>query len=196
MGDNLQIPATTWMPESSKRVKAKGQPSRMTCWLTAYEMLFNSGGENITQYDIENRLRNGGFNLDAAKGGGLLDDDFAKASRILGTGGMYPGCLYTIGGVRAKLQAYGSLMVPLFVNADYRKPNERYHHVIIVLGVDEERNQLVIANPWKQNTMDEPVIQWVNWKWFVEGLPVTESVLAGCQYYKRLPGSARTYDER
>ena len=62
---------------SAGNVTPKGQPGRMTCWLTAYEMLFNSGGMHAaTQYDIERRLNNGGFNVAAAKGG-------ASATKIL-----------------------------------------------------------------------------------------------------------------
>ena len=105
----------------------------MTCWLTAYEMLFNSGGENVTQFDIENRLTKGGFCVGAAKGMGLSDDDFVKASEILGTGTMYPGCLWSFGGLRSKLQLYGSLWVALFVCPDFTKPKERFHHIIASL---------------------------------------------------------------
>ena len=174
-----------WMPDSSKRVVPKGQPSQMTCWLTAYEMLFNSGGENIMQFDVEKRLRDGGFDIDSAKATGLTDDDFGKASAILGTGGMLPGCLYTIGGVRSKLQQFGTLWVALFVCPDSSKPKERFHHIIMVLGVDEERNEIAVVNPWKQNPYDLPSVAWLPWGWFRDGLPGTESVTAGCQYYKR-----------
>lgn len=172
-----------WMPEGAKKITPLGQPSRMTCWLTSYQMLFASKGENVSQAEIEKRLNDGGFDVALAKGKGLSDEDFVKASQILGTGGMLPGCLWSLPGVRTKMQLHGVLWVGLFINPDIAKPNERFYHVMIFCGVDEEREQVAIVNPWKQNPMDFPTVVWADWKWLRGGLPGTESVTAGCQYF-------------
>jgi hypothetical protein len=172
-----------WMPEGAKRLTPLGQPSQMTCWLTSYAMLFSSKGENVSQEEIEKRLNDGGFDVATAKGSGLSDDDFVKASSILKTGGMLPGCLWTLQGVRTKLQLHGVLWLALFINPDISKPNVKYHHIMIICGVDEEREQVAIINPWKCNPMDFPIVVWADWKWIRSGLWGTESVTAGCQFF-------------
>ena len=183
----------TW---SANNVTPKGQPSRMTCWLTAYEMLFNSGGQTyVNQYDIERRLTDGGFDVAAAKGGGFSDEDFTTVSEILNTGAMLPGALCSISGLSRNLTNYGVLWVALQIPKNMKKPDgARYPHIIIVLGVDEEYNQIGIVNPWKENPADDPIVAWVDWSWFRTSLRHTESVDAGCQYFKR--GAARSYEER
>jgi hypothetical protein len=174
---------TQWMPESAKKIKPMGQPSRMTCWLTSYAMLFNSKGQNLTEYDIEQKLKNGGFDIDAAKARGLSDEDFVNASKILGTGAMMPGCLWSFAGLRTKLQLHGVLWTALYINPDVSKPDVKYHHIMIICGVDEEHEKVAIINPWKQNPMDFPTVVWPDWKWLRGGLAGTESVTAGCQYF-------------
>ena len=174
----------TW---GAGNVIPKGQPSRMTCWLTAFEMLFNSGGMSAaTQYDIERILNDGGFNVGAAKSAGFSDEDFVKVSEILGTGALLPGQLCSIGGLSCKLNNYGVLWVALQIPVNQKKPDEaRYPHIVIVVGVDEERGQVGIINPWKENAADLPCIVWLDWSWFSNGIRYTESVDAGCQYFKK-----------
>ena len=176
---------------NASNVIPKGQPSRMTCWLTAYEMLFNSGGlAYITQHDIERRLKDGGFDVNSSKAGGFSDEDFPAVAKILNTGTLFPGQLYTIGGVAGKLHNYGVLWLALQIPIDPRKPDgNRYPHIIIVVGVDEERKQVGIINPWKENPADIPCITWADWRWFVSSIRYTEGVDAGCQYFK--PAVAR-----
>jgi hypothetical protein len=172
-----------WMPEGGKRIKPIGQGSRMTCWLTSYQMLFASKGQNLSQMEIEQRLQNGGFDVATCKAKGLSDEEFVQASNILGTGGMLPGCLWSLSGVRTKMQLHGVLWVALFINPDISKPNERFHHIMILCGVDEENEQVAVINPWKFNPMDEPVVAWSPWSWIRGGLPATESLTAGCQFF-------------
>jgi len=173
----------TWMPDGARRMKPIGQPSQMTCWLTSYQMLFSSKGEHISQSEIEQRLRSGGFDVNKAKTEGLDDEDFLKASKILGTGNMMPGCLSALGSLKAKLQQHGVLWVALYINPDHTKPSVKYHHVMIICGVDEQWEKVGFVNPWKQNPMDFPTIVWADWKYIRNGLWGTESVVAGCQYF-------------
>jgi hypothetical protein len=186
---------TRVLTTNAKNITPKGQPSRMTCWLTAYEMLFNSGGEFCTQADIEKRLKDGGFNVEYAKSSGIGEDDFSIMARILKTGTLLPGQLLTIGALAVKLTNYGVLWVALQIPKDIYKPNgERYPHIIIVCGVDVERDQVAIINPWKENPADIPCLAWVDWSWFRKSIQYTQSVDAGCQYYQR--GGSRTDGER
>ena len=170
--------------KNAKNLTAKGQPSRMTCWLTAYEMLVNSGGyPAYTQVDVEELLKKGGFNVAEVKSKGLLDDDFVRAADALKLGRMLPGCLSSIGGVATKLQLYGVLWVALQIPKDMKNiSGGRYPHIIIVFGVDEQLNQIGIVNPWKENPTDFPSKAWVDWQWFRNSLWGSESVDAGCQY--------------
>ena len=173
---------------NANNVKPKGQPlGSNECWLTAYEMLFNSGGEvSITNFDIKKRLETGGFNVRSSLVSGLLDEDFMKMSRILNTGALLPGQLSSIGGMARNLQNYGVLWLALQIPKDPKKiEGERYKHIIVVLGVDEELDQVGIVNPWMENAADTPALAWVDWKWLRSSLWYTESVDAGCQYYKR-----------
>ena len=174
----------TW---SAGNVTPKGQPSRMTCWLTAYEMLFNSGGMYAkTQYDIERILKDGGFNPGTSKDNGISDEDFVQVSEILGTGTLLPGQLCGIGGLSRNLNNYGVLWVALQIPINQKKPDgPRYRHIVIVVGVDEERGQVGIINPWKENAADIPCVVWLDWSWFKNGIRHTESVDAGCQYFKK-----------
>lgn len=174
----------TW---SAANVTPKGQPSRMTCWLTAFEMLFNSGGMYATtQYDIERILRSSNFDVDTAIGIGFNDEDFVKVSEILGTGALLPGQSCTIGGLSRNLMNYGVLWFALQIPLDQKKVDDkRYKHIVIVVGVDEERNQVGVINPWKENTWDIPCVAWLDWQWFANGIRHTEGVDAGCQYFKR-----------
>ena len=96
----------------------------MTCWLTAYEMLYNSGGMfSTTQYDIERTLERGGFNVGAAKGGGFSNEDFVKVSEILGTGTLLPGQLCDISGLSRNLNNYGVLWLAMQIPVNQKKPD-------------------------------------------------------------------------
>jgi Papain-like cysteine protease AvrRpt2 len=180
---------------NARNVFPKGQPGGNECWLTAYEMLFNSGGLHVTNFDIRDKLIDGGFDAGTSMSKGLIDDDFTKMSEILGTGRLLPGQVGSIGGMCRNLQNFGVLWLALQIPKDSKHPEgDRFNHIIVVLGVDEERNEVAIINPWMQNPADYPKLQWVSWKWVGDGVRYTESLDAGCQYYRRSP--ARTYDER
>jgi Papain-like cysteine protease AvrRpt2 len=180
---------------NAQNVVPKGQPGENECWLTAYEMLFNSGGQHITNFDIKDRLEKAGFDAGTAMSKGLIGDDFTKMSEILNTGRLLPGQLGSIGGMSRNLQNFGVLWLALQIPKDEKNPDgKRFNHIIVVLGVDAERNEVAIINPWMQNRADYPILQWVKWDWIRVGLRYTESLDAGCQYYRRSP--ARTYDER
>jgi Papain-like cysteine protease AvrRpt2 len=181
---------------NARNVVPKGQPGANECWLTAYEMLFNSGGQmSVTNFDIADRLKAGGFDPGVSMTGGLCDEDFTKMSEILNTGRLLPGQLGSIGGMSRNLHNFGVLWLALQIPKNPKKiDGERFKHVIVVLGVDEEKNEVAIVNPWMQNPADYPVLQWVAWDWIRVGLRYTESLDAGCQYYRR--SAARTYDER
>jgi hypothetical protein len=200
-----------YLTPNARNVTAKGQPSGNECWLTAYEMLLNSGGESgANKSSIRQRLISGGFDVDTSIDEGLLDDDFMKMSRIMNTGTLLPSQLYTPGGLLNKLQDFGvlwlALNIPKNVNLsenltreNYKKlieikEKDKWHHVVVVLGVDTERNQVAIINPWKQNSMDDPILAWWNWGRFVTALIGTEGLSGGCQYHRHT--AARTYDER
>src|SRR5437016_5636984 len=101
--------------QAGQNVKPKGQPSRNTCWLTAYEMLFNSAGfAAVNQYDIERMLAEGGFgDVATAKAAGLLDTDLPKTAQALGLGTKFNSELATIGGVARNLQQHGVLWVAM-----------------------------------------------------------------------------------
>jgi Papain-like cysteine protease AvrRpt2 len=181
---------------NARNVKPKGQGSEKTCWLTAYEMLFNSGGEfSTTWMDIQKRLKDGGFDSTISTGAGLLDDDFIKMSRILNTGTLYPGQLYTIGGVSRNLLNYGVLWLALQIPKNkFKIDGERFKHIIVVVGVDEENESVGIINPWMQNGADYPTVTWPEFSWLHNSIRYTEGLEAGCQYYRR--GDARSSDER
>jgi hypothetical protein len=181
---------------NARNVRAKGQAGRNECWLTAYEMLFNSGGQlSVTNFDIRDTLEKAGFDAATAMSSGLSDDDFTKMSEILNTGCLLPGQLLTIGGMSRNLQNFGVLWLALQIPKDPKHiDGARFPHVIVVLGVDAEKNEVAIVNPWMQNSADYPILQWVPWEWIRVGLRHTESLDGGCQYYRR--SAARTYDER
>ncbi len=183
---------------NARNVVPKGQPGANECWLTAYEMLFNSGGEmSVTNFDIEARLKAGGFNTGVSMTSGLCDEDFTKMSEILNTGRLLPGQLWSFGGVSRNLQNYGVLWLALQIPKEMNKPKgERFKHIIIVLGTDEETNEVAIINPWMQNKADYPILTWVKYDWIQKGISYTESLDAGCQYYQRPVIGARTYDQR
>lgn len=181
---------------NARNVRAKGQAGRNQCWLTAYEMLFNSGGQvNVTNFDIRDRLIAGGFDAGTSMSSGLSDTDFTKMSEILNTGRLLPGQVCSISGMSRNLQNFGVLWLALQIPKNPKNiDGERFKHVVVVLGVDEEKKEVAIVNPWMENAADYPVVQWVAWNWIRVGLRYTESLEAGCQYYRR--SAARTYDER
>lgn len=172
---------------SGRNVTPKGQPTRNTCWLTSYEMLFNGAGYlGINQDTIEGMLQTGGFtDLATAKSRGLLDSDLQKTAMALNLGWMYPSVLSSIGGVARSLQQYGVLWVALQIPIDENDPDGgRYPHVVIVFGVDEADNRVGIINPWKQNPYDMPCKTWMKWEWFAKSVKYTQSASAGCQYFE------------
>jgi hypothetical protein len=172
---------------SGKNVTPKGQPTRNTCWLTAYEMLFNGAGFlDINQSTIEEMLYAGGFtDIATAKSRGLLDSDMQRTGMALNLGWMHPSALMTIGGVARSLQQHGVLWVALQIPKDENQPDgERFPHVVIVFGVDEAAKRVGIVNPWKQNYYDTPSKTWMDWKWFLSSVKYTQSASAGCQYFQ------------
>lgn len=176
---------------SGTRVNPKGQPSLNECWLTAYEMLFNSGGEYYaTSDDIKNRLNNGGFGVETSVNQGLLDEDFLKMSQILNTGALFPRDVASFSGMSQALQNYGVLWLALQIK---NPKGPRFHHIVIALGTDQEHKQIGIVNPWKENDYDLPSVTWRDWDWMSDSIKFTQNLEAGCQYFRK---TVREYDER
>src|SRR5437667_9178229 len=113
------------MNQAGQNVVPKGQPSRNTCWLTAYEMLFNSAGfKSLNQFDIERMLGEGGFSdIGTAKSAGLLDTDLPKTAAALGLGTKYTSELASIGSVARNLAQHGVLWVAMQIPKDPNDPD-------------------------------------------------------------------------
>src|SRR5205085_3384565 len=114
-----------------------------------------------------------------------LDTDLPKTAQALGLGTKFNSELATIGGVARNLQQHGVLWVAMQIPKDARYPDgERFFHIVVVCGVDEDHNTVGIVNPWKENPCDEPFLAWLDWKWFRSAISYTQGAEAGCQHIR------------
>src|SRR5262249_9788267 len=94
-----------------------------------------------------------------------------------------PGTLSNLSRLKGMLMTYGVLFLAVILEVNQTK----YKHVIVVLGVDEDTEEVGIVNPWKQNPCDFPVVQWPRWSWIKDGIfgkPGSATLKAGCQFLK------------
>jgi hypothetical protein len=172
-------------------VRPVGQADVMQCWLASYTMLLRQNDPSLTVADVEAKLKAGGFaEVDVCKGIGLDDSDLPRTAQALDTGTMFPGCILTLSLLQGKLNNFGALWMGLHLKSPI--DGNRYRHVIVALGVDQDAEKVYAINPWMYNPTDFPVKAWVEWKWIREGinnsdpgqLHGSEGVYAGIQYLK------------
>src|SRR5262245_43599995 len=151
----------------ANNVSALGQASQMECWLACYTMLLQQKDPSITTSAVEAKLKAGGFTAVAdCKRRGLDDSQLKATAAALGLGYALPGVALAPAGIRTRLHNYGAV----WLAAALQSEGKRWKHVILVLGLDEDRDQVYIVNPWKQNMYDLPVKAWVSYKWLRDGI--------------------------
>jgi hypothetical protein len=173
-----------WTTQRGNAMPAIGQPSRMECWITCYQMILHATGLAWDLPKIEARLVAEGF-TDAPKCrvSGISDEELVQSARALK---MIPGKtsqINSLSGLKIMLQIGGPLWVAgFFPVQNEKRVVTRYKHVVTIIGVDEERQTVRLVNPWKQNDYDTAFKGWFSWDYIKESIQSTLNLPAGLQY--------------
>ncbi len=173
-----------WITQRGESMIPVGQDSLMECWITCYKMILQANGLNWDLNKIENILVAGGFN-DAPKcrTTGFGDEDLVKAAKALKMGYNRTSAIASLSGLRMMLQMCGPLWVAgIFPMQQKPHTTTFFKHMVTLIGVDEERNQVCYVNPWKQSLYDIPSKLWIDWNYIKESIKNTINVEASLQY--------------
>lgn len=143
-----------WITQLGNNMPVVGQPSMMECWISCYQMILKANGINWTISQIENKLTMGSFGkAKQARIKGIGDEDLISCANALKMGYNRTSSINTLSGVKIMLKLCG----PLWVAGQFADDQGVFRrHIVTVIGVDEENQQVCIVNPWLQHIYDTP----------------------------------------
>ena len=155
-----------------KSMKPIPQETTALCWLAAYQMMFQWKGkppESI--YDLL-RSALGDEGADKAYENGLDRSDWAKAAQAFGMTGIAGGDV-SIDDITGYLDSG-----PLLVHGKFPLGM----HSIVVIGTDDDEEQVGYINPYWEGTKDVSV-RWSAFKWLHDGILKNNGCAATMQHW-------------
>lgn len=172
-----------WITTRAENMPLLSQPTQMECWITCYQMILNASHINWDKAKIQRKLEeNGCSNAAALRSSGIDDGDLIKLATALGMGHTKTADLLSLRSIKIQLQMCGPLWVAGQFKMDEDGQKKHYKHVVVIIGVDEDRNEVCYVNPWTWSFGDTVSKQWIDFGWMKNSLQKTSAIEAGCQY--------------
>lgn len=177
-----------WITQRGTSMPAIGQPTRMECWITCYQMILQANGFAWDLKTIENKLVAGGFtNAPQSRATGISDDDLLACANALKMGCGKTSQISSLSGLKIMLQLCGPLWVAgIFPVSREPRVVSHYKHVVTIIGVDEENEAICWVNPWQENPYDAPSKGWISWSYIKESISSTLNMDGSLQYLTSL----------
>ena len=124
-------------------LQGKGQENPRICWYACYKMMY--AWKNKSAYELDHRLTAAGYDLDELKKHGLLDNEYRKMARAVGTRDVLRSSAlnWSLEDIIDRLQRWG----PIFLST-----MELGGHAVVLYGVSIKFNLLIVADP---NTLED-----------------------------------------